>query len=326
MVVWHVAFNIAYKDDSKTSVEIVKDNGGLRRLQGSASLWAMAKKLPKFVEFSATLGIAETAVLPENVASYTFRFSAITTNGQVNVLGSSDALGNQVITNDLAAVSSDLNADADFDRYFNSNPNVSLLFLNESFIDYNENSSSSEGWNLLKGLESFGVDFLTFTAIDAAGLADILAQGNKFIMPENEEVSVVFSPESRSLLADWVSSGNNLITFYVEDWIDEFNTVFGFNVETSEGLVEYNKRPAASDTIFSGGPSSIPDYSATSPLLTSTLPPGSINVYGDNDYTALCIIPYGNGLIYCFGWDWYDAAPFGNQNGGWVGLFETSVQ
>ncbi len=325
MVVWHVAFNIAYKNDTKKSVEVVKDAGGVRLIQGSFLDFAEAKILPKFVEFSTLLGLTDTPVLPENVASYTFRFSSTTTNGSVNVLGSTDALGNQVVTNDLAAVSADLNADQDFINYFVGAPNVSLLFINTDYVDYSENNSSSEAWNLLKGLQSFGASYLTFTDISAAGLSDLLLQGNKLIIPENEESSLVLSPESRALIAGYVANGNNLLVFYLTRWIQEFNNIFGFNLETAEGSGPYDKRPAAAGTIFSGGAASIPSLSATEPLAVSTLPEGSINVYGDDSSSALCIIPYGNGNIYCFGWDWYDAQPFGAEGGEWLALFEMSV-
>lgn len=326
MVVWHASFFIAYKDNSNKAVEVVKDRFGVRRVAGSSADWAMAKKLPKFVEFSTSLGVSDTPVLPENVASYVFRFNATTTNGSVHVVGSNDRLSPDLVTNDLSAVASELQADQSFDNYFLGNPNVSLLFINSDYIDYSEGSSSSEGWTLRQGLESFGVDYQTFTAIDAEALSNILAQGNKFLLPENEEDTVPWSNEAKAVIADWVAAGNNLFVFYMFNWVDTFNSIFGFNLEEGEGSGPYNKSAAAADTVFSGGAASIQSLSATDTVKIASLPDGSIAVYDNGTDSALSIIPFGEGKIYVFGWDWYDAIPVGSEGGDWVNLLQSAVQ
>ena len=327
MVVWHVSFSIAYKDDTKKAIEIVKDNYGVRRVAGSSADWAMAKKLPKFVEFINNIGASESPVLPENISSYVFRFNAITTNGTVNVVGSNDALSPGYVTNDLAAVTTELLSDTSFQNYFLGNPDVSLLFINSSYIDYNEGASGSEGWTIRQGLVSFGVDYLTFTAIDAEGLSEVLSQGNKFLIPENEEGEVPWSTESQAVIAAWVASGNTLIVFYVNIWLDVFNSIFDFSIEEGEGGDStYNKTEAAASTIFSSGASSINALSATDKLLISSLPSGAIPVYSNGTESAVTILPYGEGNIIVFGWDWYDALPFGAEGGDWVDLLQMAVQ
>lgn len=327
MVVWHASFYIALKDNSNKSVEVVQDRFGVRRIAGTASDWANAKKLPKFVEFLSTLGISESAVLPENVASYVFRFSATTTNGTVNVVGSNDQLANQVVANDLPAVTSQLTQDQGFNSYFIGNPENSLLFINGDYINYVENSSSSEGWTLQKGLESFGVPFDMFTTIEATGLQEILTTANKLLIPENEEGEVPWSAESQQVIADWVASGNTLITFYPVEWLDTINSMFGFNISGGEGSAPYNKTPAASETIFASGASLLGSPSATESVLESSLPAGSVSIYSDGSNSVLTIIPFGNGKIIIFGWDWYDAAPFGGEGAGdWVPLLQMAVQ
>lgn len=327
MVVWHASFVIAYKDNTNKAVEVVQDRFGVHRIAGTAGDWSNAKKLPKFVEFLATLGISENAVLPENVASYVFRFSATTTNGAVNVLGSNDVITNQVVTNNLSTVTSELTSDQGFRSYFIGNPEMTLLFINDSYIDYDENNSSSEGWTLLKGLESFGVDHMTFTAFDAASLQDTLAQGNKLLIPENEEDTVPWSSEAKQVIADWVAAGNTLMVFFFTEWIDVFNSIFGFSIAAGEGGDPYNKTEAAASTIFAGGVSSLPSYSATDNVLISSLPEGSIAIYSNGSTSILTIVPYGSGKIIIFGWDWYDAAPFGGEGAGdWVPLLNSAVQ
>lgn len=121
-MVWHASFNIAYVDGSKKAVEIVKDEYGFRFVYGNSNDWFIATKLPKFAQFLSVFGVIVEPVLPANVFGYVFRFSATTTNGAVYVIGSNDALANNVVTNDLAAVVADLNSDEQFSYYFNDQP------------------------------------------------------------------------------------------------------------------------------------------------------------------------------------------------------------
>jgi hypothetical protein len=34
-------------------------------------------------------------------------------------------------------------------------------------------------------------------------------------------------------------------------------------------------------------------------------------------------MPYGDGFVYVLGWDWYDAQPVGNEDGGWNHLLRS---
>lgn len=132
---WHTSVNIAYKDDTKKAIEVVSDDYGFRFVYGNSAEWYAAIRLPKIAAFMNAIGIVVTPELPENVASYTFRFSAITTNGSINVLGSNDALVDQVVTNDLQAVMADLNADEDFVNYMSEGNWLenALTVLNDSY-------------------------------------------------------------------------------------------------------------------------------------------------------------------------------------------------
>ena len=80
--------------------------------------------------------------------------------------------------------------------------------------------------------------------------------------------------------------------------------------------------------MFSGLSPTIPDWSATDALNTATLPIDSITIYsGAGTYQSVVTkIPYGNGQIYMLGWDWYNAAPQGNNDGGWLYLLKKILQ
>lgn len=114
MVVWSLAFNLAFDDGTSRCVEITKDEGGYRQSLGDGSDLGRAIGLQKWVDFSATIGIMRGAFAWNGLVAYNFRFSATTTNGAIHVLGGSDVLDAEVVTDDLVAVMVDLNADADF--------------------------------------------------------------------------------------------------------------------------------------------------------------------------------------------------------------------
>jgi hypothetical protein len=38
------------------------------------------------------------------------------------------------------------------------------------------------------------------------------------------------------------------------------------------------------------------------------------------------VIPNGSGNVILLGWDWYDAAPVGAEDGGWNAVFEAAVR
>jgi len=136
ITIWNCSFTIAYNDGSIEHVGVVKDEDGSRFTAGSDNDFADAIKLPKFVEFLATLGISSTAVLPDNVVDYNFRFYALSANGRVDVLGTTEDLSPVNITSDDLIVS-DLTSDSDFNAYFNTTPRI-LSIHNNLLSRYSE--------------------------------------------------------------------------------------------------------------------------------------------------------------------------------------------
>src|SRR5262249_44288336 len=57
------------------------------------------------------------------------------------------------------------------------------------------------------------------------------------------------------------------------------------------------------------------------------LPVGAKSLYETAaGVSALVQIPFGEGTIFFVGWDWYDAAPVGSQDGGWLGVLDAAVR
>ena len=113
MIVWNVAFNIAYKNGQIKSIEAVQDEAGARLIAGTLDEFNAAKRLPEFATFLQAIGVGGIPYLPDDVVSYDFRFTSIATNGHVNVCGSSDAIDGAVVIND-PAVFTELTSNASF--------------------------------------------------------------------------------------------------------------------------------------------------------------------------------------------------------------------
>jgi hypothetical protein len=126
-VVWTLAMTVAYVDGSKLEISLVKDSDDPYRQIGGVDLTSLngLNQVQSFNDFfnaisSPTSYSPPPGTPPDDVVSLVFRFQAITTNGHINVLGGSDNLDTQIITNDLIAVMTDLNTDSDFFSVFSS--------------------------------------------------------------------------------------------------------------------------------------------------------------------------------------------------------------
>jgi len=158
MVTWNLSFTIAYTDNTIKEIGIIQDDGGLRQTAGTAADLDTAMHLPKFVDFLSSIGITSTAILPTDIRNYTFRFSSITTNGHINVLGGTDTLDDQIITNDLNGVMADLLADPGFQQIFAQYPTPDYLWDSG-----NRNSLTLESSKVLHWFDSInGVDLNTY--------------------------------------------------------------------------------------------------------------------------------------------------------------------
>ncbi|MEG3991667.1 cadherin domain-containing protein, partial [Microcoleus sp. S28C3] len=85
-----------------------------------------------------------------------------------------------------------------------------------------------------------------------------------------------------------------------------------------------SKTTASLGTEFADDPASISANSATT--LLSNLPAGSSKIYTDGSGgAAVASIPSGSGKIVFLGWDWYNAAPLGTTNNGWLSVLNSAV-
>jgi hypothetical protein len=204
-------------------------------------------------------------------------------------------------------------------------PRVALL-ANTLYVDFNGSSTSSEGSNLMYTLEDLGLTVDPFVDISEVGIIDALSDVSILAIPETEPGDLVtpLTAPARQRIVDFVEDGGTLMTFLD---IDLINALFGYTLSAVFVAGPFDLDPVASaGTFFEGGPASIPNNNGTSMVAGASLPAGALNVYHDGaGESVVLVIPQGAGFIIFMGWDWFDAAPFGAQDGGWVDVLARAV-
>lgn len=331
-MIWHVAFNITYKNGKTTCVEVVKDKYGVRFAQGDNALLSVALGLPKFNDLMTIFGYNFVSYTPEDINGYDFRLNMINTNGSIDVMASNDEIMPSITTNDLNVAIAELTSDVDFINYFVHRED--LVLINTYYVDYDPNNDSSEAWNLIKTLQSFGRTITTFTDISASSLATKLARCKTFFVPEleNDEGTHFIddlTEDARNVIRNYVQNGGTFLQFNVGSGseLTTVNTLFGFTIQSTFGPPTiYNKTPQAIGSVLSSGPAYVEELNASNPVESSTLPPESISAYEANGDSAVFIAPYGSGRVIGLMVDWYDSAPYGFQDGGWVEVIRLLTQ
>ncbi|MFN2285051.1 MAG: beta-propeller fold lactonase family protein, partial [Anaerolineae bacterium] len=203
---------------------------------------------------------------------------------------------------------------------------VVAVFDDPSYVDTG-GSTSSESDNVQAGLAAMGYTVLPFTGIDEAAWSTALAGANVLVIPElevNSNLGNDLSPAARAVIVGFVNGGGGLIEFY--QGVDFLNPVFEFSLNHSGGG-DSSITAAAVGTAFEGGPASLTSNDATWGLDSSTFPAGGLAIYSSSGTNAeVAWLPYGSGQIVYLGWDWYDAAPPGSQDGGWLDVLDRAVQ
>jgi hypothetical protein len=81
----------------------------------------------------------------------------------------------------------------------------------------------------------------------------------------------------------------------------------------------------ATGTAFGDDPFSLPANTNTISVVPSSLPPGTRHIYSNSTGSPVIMMDRGNGVVVYLGWDWYDAAPRGVQNGGWLTVLQSAL-
>ena len=210
------------------------------------------------------------------------------------------------------------------DCYNVSSSSINILY-NENYTDLEE-----EAPNLVAAIASFGNSYSTFTDISHSTFEGF--SGGILVIPEldNAEnpLQEDLSSGAKNAIATFVSNGGTLITFEPssDNLYSLLNSIFGFSLDTNGESEPYNLTPSGSG-LFPTAPSTLPYNNGTDSLDTSTLPSGSVTIYegSEANQSVVTMIPYGSGKIYVSGWDWYDGAPLGEQDNGWLAILDLII-
>jgi len=204
------------------------------------------------------------------------------------------------------------------------------LFFNSDYVDTGT-STSGEAGNVIAALEEKNCDVRTFTGITAGALYQALVGADILYIPELEsgDLASALSASARWVISNYVARGGALIINGQEASRDEslINGVFGHAIAAGSSGSSTFLTADAVGTSFEGGPSPIPQNSATYEWLRASLPAGALSVYQDSgdSYTTVAIVPHLEGKIIFLAYDWYDAVPRGSQDGGWDEVLRRAV-
>ena len=116
-LVWSLQLRLAFSDNTNQELLAVKQFDTLQVIGGTIEEFNIISGLAELNDFLTRLGFGSTATdFPSNLNSYEYRFSALSTNGSIDVLGSNkdlEAAGEEV-SNNFDAIVADLAADSDF--------------------------------------------------------------------------------------------------------------------------------------------------------------------------------------------------------------------
>jgi len=273
--------------------------------------------------WTATFSVVASGTSP---LSYQWQFNGTNLIGAtdnpltlVNVQSNQAGPYSVVVTNTYGSVTS-----APAQLQFAERSSQIAVFADPAYIDLNSGGVGAEGVNVQASLTNLGYVVTTFTNIGAAAATNTL-----LLFPEQEiqPLAPNLTSVARAALSNFVSQGGLLVVHGGENGAGSLlNTVFGLAVTESTQIGSgpvYSLTAQASETVFAGGPASVPCNNGTSTL--TNLPSGSTSIYESAGLSAVALIPFGSGAIVFLGFDWYNAMPIGLQDGGWLTVLGRAV-
>ena len=202
------------------------------------------------------------------------------------------------------------------------------VFDNSLFVDTG-NSYSSESDNVQASLGALGHTVTPFTGITAEAFATALSGADVLLFPEFEIRDFLPDTATSEVISGFVGRGATLVINGTSSTGDValLNTIFGFSLvdgnNSSSGLS--TGTDARIGTTFADGPVSVRNNNGTYKIQTSSLPEGALSLYEFGTSTTVAAMGFGAGQIITLGFDWFDAAPVGSQDGGWLGLLDSAI-
>ena len=208
------------------------------------------------------------------------------------------------------------------------------LFADDALVDYDPASGNadSEAVLLESGLIERGHDVAVFTGPSVL-FSSLASNTEVIVIPEleNGDLAALLDQTELDQLHSFLRGGGTLVLFgdsqgrslAVADAL-LFSTIAPTTV-VSSGSAQL-VTTAAANTLFEGGPATLPLQSATALVDETTLPPPARALYtttsGD---VAAFVAPVWNGGLVWLGWDFFAAAPDGPADGGWREVLDRTL-
>ena len=201
------------------------------------------------------------------------------------------------------------------------------IFANGNYVD---TTPGQEYHNLKSTLQADNYHVKSFTDESAQGFATALDGRQVLVIPEMEVLGLGLTNALIKEIRDFVGHGGTLVICGSDNNNDTsfLNDVFGFSLTDSTtlfGLQTLERLGPTAGTTFDNDPATILANDATALLKDASLPSNALNLYHYGDGVAAADIPFGAGQIVYLGWDWYDGAPDGSQNNGWLKVLKSAI-
>jgi hypothetical protein len=197
------------------------------------------------------------------------------------------------------------------------------VFDDPAYVDTTTVAPNAESDNVQASLAALGAAVSTFTGVTEASWRAAAASADVVLVPEleNADLAAAMDESAEQALVDFVGAGGTLIVHgNTPRGVGLINAVFGFAISSQSAAASSLNANFSSGTRFAFGPAALPLPNG------ATSAGGMTGMYLTAAVTAMVgRVPVGAGEVIFLGWDWFDAAPLGSQDGGWNEVLRRAI-
>jgi hypothetical protein len=202
------------------------------------------------------------------------------------------------------------------------------VFDNPAYVDTSSRNEQAESDSIQASLAWLGHRVTPFEATEAAAIQSAIGAASVVVIPEleNRDLASALSEAALGVLRNFVLRGGQLLVHGTSDQRapNLLNTLFGWRV-TSGTVGNATIGPDAPGTPFAGAPSRINANQRTRGLDIANLPADAEVLYVNRTRAPVVQFRQGAGRVLYLGWDWYQAVPLGDADGGWLRLLVAAI-
>jgi hypothetical protein len=168
----------------------------------------------------------------------------------------------------------------------------------------------------------------TTSAADSASIAALVAGKDILFLPQD---NIPNDAAAGLAIKAFVDGGGTVVLAGGSSHLSWVNTAFSLTLASNSGYSDRHPMPksdGADDTPFADGPGTLLANDDVSLIDPASLPGSAKVAYigPDDDLDgSVAVIPSGAGRLVWLGWNFYDAAPIGLQDGGWRKLLSLTA-